>query len=310
MHRNADQLVAGLARELAHALALGAQNERHRAGQVHVVNRLFSVVAGAYAPDVALLQLVQRARQVRHHEIRHGFGRAAGDLGDRGVDAGGMVLGRDHGLRASAVGHPQAGAQIVRVGHAVEHQQQGLGDAGLFKLLQQLIERCDLGHGIDARDHALMAVAAAHLGQAQAIALDHANAGFADAVGELAHAGIAARNIIKNLQHRLGRGFEANTNGMETEKNFVGGRRHRAIIAAGRAKAVAAPARLKSASASNTMLLIAACAYAACAGGTFYAYFVKAGFLGDHGCGDGTPVFEASRVKRCSTAWRLTLRWI
>ena len=153
-----------------------------------------------------------------------------------------MVLGCDHGLRAGAVGHPQAGAQVVRIGHAVEHQQQGLGRAGFFELLQQLIERGDLGHGIDSRHHALVAVAAAHLGQAQAVGLDQPGTGFAGAVGELAHPGVAARGIVKNFKNRLGRGFEANTDGMETEKNF-GGRRHPAIIAAGILRAVLAPGR-------------------------------------------------------------------
>ena len=143
-----------------------------------------------------------------------------------------MVLGRNHGVCACTVGHAQAGTEVVRVGHAVKHQQQGLGDAGLLQLLQQLVERLDLGHRIDPGDHALMAMAAAHFGQAQAVGFNQPDTGFARPVGELAHPGIAAGGIEKNLQHRLGGGFQAYAYGMKAEKNF-GGRRHEGIITAG-----------------------------------------------------------------------------
>ena len=120
----------------------------------------------------------------------------------------------------------------MRVGHAVEHQQQRLGAAGFFELLQQLVERRDLRDGIDAGNNALMAVAAAHFGQAQAVGLDQAHTGFAGAIKELAHAGVAARGVKKNFKDGLGRGFEPHADGMKTEKNF-GGRGHAPIIAAG-----------------------------------------------------------------------------
>ena len=35
-----------------------------------------------------------------------------------------MILGRNDGVRTRAVGDAQAGAQVVRIGHAVEHEQQ------------------------------------------------------------------------------------------------------------------------------------------------------------------------------------------
>src|SRR5258707_11485672 len=42
------------------------------------------IVAGADDPDIALLELIERARQVGDHEIGHGLGRAAGHLGHGG----------------------------------------------------------------------------------------------------------------------------------------------------------------------------------------------------------------------------------
>ena len=46
-----------------------------------------------------------------------------------------------------------------------------------------------------------MAMTAAHLGQPQAVGLYQPHAGFAGAIGELAHAGIAARYIEKNFKN-------------------------------------------------------------------------------------------------------------
>ncbi len=54
----------------------------------------------------------------------HAVGRAAGHLDHRGAHARRTVLGRDHRVHAGGIGHAQAGAEIVRVGDAVEHQQQ------------------------------------------------------------------------------------------------------------------------------------------------------------------------------------------
>jgi hypothetical protein len=51
-----------------------------------------------------------------------------------------MVLGRDHGVGAGAVGDPQAGAQIVRIGDAIQHQQQRRA----LHSVQQVIQRMRL----------------------------------------------------------------------------------------------------------------------------------------------------------------------
>ena len=92
--------------------------------QVERVDRARRVFGRADDADVALLQLAERAREVGDHEVRHRLGGAARHLGDRRVDADRMVLRRDHGMRAGAVGDAQAGAEVVRIGDAVEHQHQ------------------------------------------------------------------------------------------------------------------------------------------------------------------------------------------
>ena len=50
-----------------------------------------------------------------------------------------------------------------------------------------------------ARNNALVTMAAAHFGQAQAVRLDEPNTGFTRTVRELPHPGVAARYIEKDL---------------------------------------------------------------------------------------------------------------
>ena len=166
-----------------------------------VVERPRCVVGGADDADVALLQLVQRAREVGDHEVRHRVGGAAGDLRDGRVDADRVVLRRDHRVRAGAVGHAQAGAEVVRVGDAVEHQQQ---------------RRASTASSVSSSEWLLASAStrattpwwrerAAHLLQALVVAFDQLRAGLAGALDELAHALVAPRRVDMDLEHRARR---------------------------------------------------------------------------------------------------------
>lgn len=123
-HRQLGQIVAMLAGQPAHALALGAHHQHARPAQVEIKDLLGRLAGGTDDPQPLLLQLLQRARQVGHRHQRHHFGSAAGDLAHRGVEGRRLVLGHDHRLHSGSIGGAQAGAEIVRIGHPVEHQQQ------------------------------------------------------------------------------------------------------------------------------------------------------------------------------------------
>ena len=170
-HRQVHQLVAGARRQLAHAAAFGAEDDRERAAQVELVERARRRLGRADDADVALLQLAERARQVGDHEVRHRLGGAARDLGDRRVDADRVVLRRDHRVRAGAVGDAQAGAEVVRIGDAVEHEDERRL-AGRFGSLERVVERMAARDRLDARDDALVAVVAGQASQAPVVALD------------------------------------------------------------------------------------------------------------------------------------------
>ena len=141
-------------------------------------------------------------------------------------------------MRARTVGHAQAGAQVVRVGHAIKHQQQGLLNAIGFEVFKQFVERGDLRHGLHARRDALVAMASGQLGNAHAVGLDQAGTGLAGTVEKLAHAGIAPRHLVINLDDGFRRGLQTHTHGVKAEENFGAG--HGGII-----RALPAPPELR-----------------------------------------------------------------
>ena len=133
-------------------------------------------------------------------------------------------------MGSRTIGHAQAGAQVVRVGHAIKHQQQGLLDAIGFEVFKQFVERGDLRHGLHARRDALVAMASGQLGNAHAVGLDQAGTGLAGTVEKLAHAGIAPRHLVINLDDGFRRGLQTHTHGVKAEENFGAG--HGGIIRA------------------------------------------------------------------------------
>ncbi|MNZ30437.1 hypothetical protein D3C78_477080 [compost metagenome] len=113
--------------QATHPLALGAHHQRHGAGQLGLIEVVVRLAGGADDPDAALLQLTQGAGQVGDLNERHHFGGATGDLAHYGGQAGGLVPRHYHRMDPGRIGAAQAGAEVVRVSHPIEHQQERLG---------------------------------------------------------------------------------------------------------------------------------------------------------------------------------------
>ena len=79
---------------------------------------------GADDPLAGILHQLQGTREIGDRHQRQGLGRAGRNLAHRGIHAGGAILRHDHGQRTAGIGRAQAGTQIVRILHPVEHQHQ------------------------------------------------------------------------------------------------------------------------------------------------------------------------------------------
>ena len=156
--RNADDPIAEFAREPPQPGALRAEHPGHRSADVGV-EQAFAAGIGAEDPHALRFQVAQRAREVGDGDERDRIGGAARRLRDGRIEADGAILRHDHRVRAERIGVAQARAEIVRIGDAVEHQQQ----RGLGQRLEHVVER-DMRHcRIDDRHDALMPVSAGEL---------------------------------------------------------------------------------------------------------------------------------------------------
>ena len=136
-----------------------------------------------------------------------------------------MVLGGDHRVRAGTVSHPQASAQVVRISHPIENQNQWVHalldrqrKLRRLQTFQQFVKRMHLGQDLDAGYHALVTMATAEFGQAHAVGFDQPDAGFLHFVEKLAHARIAACGFEINFDDGTRSGFQADAHGVKAEQ--------------------------------------------------------------------------------------------
>jgi hypothetical protein len=134
---------------LAQARPFRAQHPRHWSTHIGG-DEAFAACVGAQEPDAALLHLPHRAGQVRDRDDGNRIGRAARRLGHGGVDADGPVLGDDDRLRPERIGAAQTGAEVVRIRHAVQHQQQRRCLSRLEYVVQRDVRQRVVDDGHDA----------------------------------------------------------------------------------------------------------------------------------------------------------------
>ena len=139
----------------------------------------------------AVLQAAHGARQIGDHQVGHGVGGAAGHTLDGAVQAHRAVSRRDHRVHAGRVGRAQAGAQVVRIGHAVQDQQQRRP----FDHIEHFIDVHRQLAFFGQRHHALVAGAARQAVQALHADRMQAAAGALGLLDERLHALVAARRF-------------------------------------------------------------------------------------------------------------------
>ena len=122
--RDREGVVAGLAHARPDPLPLRAEDEERAGGEVGRPDGVVASRGRGPRPEVAALRLVQVAREVDDDGDRDVLDRAGGGMADGGGDARRVVLGDDDARRAGPLGAAADRAEVVRVGHLVEADDQ------------------------------------------------------------------------------------------------------------------------------------------------------------------------------------------
>ena len=122
-------------------------------------------------------------------------------------------------MHPHGVGTAQAGAQIVRVGDAVEDEQQGR----LRRRIQDIIESDVRQRIVDDRDDTLVTAVTRESVEARVIDEVEGDARRFRAGDEVAHARIVAARLNVERVHGLGPLAKARRDGVESEERSSGG---------------------------------------------------------------------------------------
>jgi hypothetical protein len=211
-HGNLQQLIAGLAHQTAHAGALGAHHQHRGLRPVGGVDIVGRGLVSTHHPQATILQFAQAAHQIGHHEIGHGFRRAAGHASHGGVEPDRAIFRRNDQMHPRRVGSTKDGAEVVRIGHAIERQHQRRALHGIEHGVQVVHSR----QVIDLRHYALMTVGARQRGQALGAEGFQLHARGLDFAQELLHARIAPTGIDIHRVHRGGSRTQARAHRVES----------------------------------------------------------------------------------------------
>ncbi len=116
--------VAGLAHQVVQAVSFGAQYQRAIHVVVDFVVEAVAALVESHGPDIFLLELFNRAVDVGDLGHRHVLRRTCRRLRHRRIHSHGAALGNDDAIHTGGIGRAQNRAQVVRIFHAVEHDQE------------------------------------------------------------------------------------------------------------------------------------------------------------------------------------------
>ena len=170
-HGNTDHEIAGFGHQPSHALALGADNDRRRTGEVGFVQRGRAVRSRAVYPYTVILEGLNGGGKVADAGDLHIFHRARRSLCHHGGKAGAAALGDNYAMGARALRSTDDRAQIVGIRDLVADHDQGRFPLFLCRIQNILntgIVPCRR-HG----DYALMRAGLGHGVQLPAVTVGH-----------------------------------------------------------------------------------------------------------------------------------------
>jgi hypothetical protein len=116
-----------LPRELAQAFAFGAEDKRKRSRQRRILESLACLLGEPHPQIASLAQLRETLREVLDEDHRHDVERSARGFGEHAGERRAVPLGQDEAACAESRRRAQCGADILRVGDLIEHEQNTVG---------------------------------------------------------------------------------------------------------------------------------------------------------------------------------------
>ena len=116
-----------LPRELAQAFAFGAEHKRKRSRQRRVLESLVCLFGEPHPQITALAQLREALREILDEDHWHDVERSARGFGEHAGERRAVPLGQDEAACAESRRRAQSGADILRVGDLIEHEQNTVG---------------------------------------------------------------------------------------------------------------------------------------------------------------------------------------
>ena len=214
-------MITGAADEIVQARALAAQHDDEVAGEVEAVVVGFAALVEPDDPQVLALEFFERADQVDDAGDAQMLGRAGAGFYGNGAQRRGTTLGEDNTVHARAIRHAQQRAEILRIFHAVESQDETRGGGLSGRRREEIFERKKLLR-VDERDNALMRGGFGGDGELLAGLLENADASLAALGDQLLEARVMPLAGHEHVVKAPLAGFEGLFHRVQAVENFHG----------------------------------------------------------------------------------------
>lgn len=174
-HGDAEEMVAGAAREVVEAFAFAAEDDDGVGGPVVFVVSHGAALVEADAPDILLLELLEGADEVDDAGDAEVFGGSGGGFDGDGAEGRGAALGEDDAVDAGSVRGAEERAEVLGIFDAVEGEEETGGGRGVLRRSEEVFESEEFAFADDG-DDALVAGRFGDAGELVAILKANANA--------------------------------------------------------------------------------------------------------------------------------------
>ena len=112
--------------------AFTSKDKNTIAGEIVLVVVRGPALVEADDPEILLFEFFDSTNEIDHPRDAEMFGRTRTGFYSDGADGGGTALRQDDAVNTGSIGNPKERAQILRVFHAIECQQQTRGRSAGF----------------------------------------------------------------------------------------------------------------------------------------------------------------------------------